>query len=86
MYIETENFEESLRQKIIEISAMDRVELQRRAAIIHERIVSNYSWREQARRIVEFLNKLTGRPSGPGISGIETGGRTQQRASLKSTN
>jgi glycosyltransferase involved in cell wall biosynthesis len=58
IYIETENFEESLRQKLIEISAMDRGELQRRAMIIRDRIVTNYSWAEQARRIVEFLNKL----------------------------
>jgi glycosyltransferase involved in cell wall biosynthesis len=59
MYIETENFEESLSQKLREISAMDRVELQRRAEIIHDRIVKNYSWKEQARRIVEFATMLT---------------------------
>jgi glycosyltransferase involved in cell wall biosynthesis len=57
IYIETGNFEESLRQKLREISAMDRKELQRRAGIIHDRIVKNYSWEEQARRIVDFLTK-----------------------------
>ena len=58
IYIETENFEESLRQKLREVSAMDRAELQRRATIIHDRIVKNYSWEEQSRRIVKFLNEL----------------------------
>jgi glycosyltransferase involved in cell wall biosynthesis len=55
IYIEAENFEESLRQRLREVSAMDRTELQRRAKIIHERIVKNYSWEEQSRRIIEFL-------------------------------
>ena len=67
IYIETENFEESLRQKLREISAMDRKELQRRAAIIHDRIVKNYSWEEQARRIVEFLTANVSKT--PGTAG-----------------
>jgi hypothetical protein len=58
IYIETDNFEESLRQKLQEVSALDRVELQRQATIIHDRIVKNYSWGEQSRRIVEFLSGL----------------------------
>lgn len=57
IYIETDHFEDSLRQKLREISGMERVELQRRAAIIHDRIVKNYSWGEQARRVMEFLKK-----------------------------
>jgi glycosyltransferase involved in cell wall biosynthesis len=63
IYIETENFEESLRQKLQEVSAMDRAELRRRATIIRDRIVKNYSWEEQARRIIEFVNGL---PKSPG--------------------
>jgi glycosyltransferase involved in cell wall biosynthesis len=61
VYIETENFEESLRQKLREMSLLSRAELQRRATIIRDRIIKNYSWAEQARRIVEFLNKLVDR-------------------------
>jgi glycosyltransferase involved in cell wall biosynthesis len=58
IYIETDNFEESLRQKLREVSTMDRAELQRRAIIIHDRIVKNYSWDEQARRMIEFLTGI----------------------------
>jgi len=85
MYIETENFEESLRQKLIEISGMDRAELQRRAAIIRERIVTNYSWGEQARRIVEFLNKLAGQQSSQAVSGAEITGQTRQPGALRAS-
>ncbi len=67
IYIETGNFEESLRQKLREVSAMNRAELQRRAAIIHDRIVKNYSWEEQARRIVEFLTANVSKT--PGTAG-----------------
>ncbi|HEY1663615.1 MAG TPA: glycosyltransferase [Verrucomicrobiae bacterium] len=63
LYLETENFDESLRQKLVEVSAMDRAELQRRATIIRDRIVKDYSWEEQARRIAVFINTLKGRPS-----------------------
>ena len=55
IYIETDAFEDSLRQRLREVSTMDRAELQRRAAIICDRIVKNYSWEEQSRRICEFL-------------------------------
>jgi glycosyltransferase involved in cell wall biosynthesis len=58
LYIETEKFEESLRQKLREVSAMDRAELQRRATIIHDRVVKNYSWGEMSRCVVEFLTKI----------------------------
>jgi glycosyltransferase involved in cell wall biosynthesis len=69
MYIETENFEESLRQKLKEISVMSRTELQRRATIIRDRIITHYSWEELARRSVEFLNKLVDQRSRPGTAG-----------------
>lgn len=55
IYIETEDFEESLRQKLREVSAMERVELQRRATIIRNRILKDYNWDEQAHRIVKFV-------------------------------
>jgi glycosyltransferase involved in cell wall biosynthesis len=58
IYIEAENFEDSLRQKLREISAMDRSELQRRAQAIRNRIVNEFNCDEQARRMVEFLTRL----------------------------
>lgn len=69
IYIETENFEASLRDKLREVSAMDRAELRRRATIIHDRIVKNYSWEEQSRRIVEFLVGLVSHRPSPMIPG-----------------
>ena len=73
IYIETENFEASLRQKLQEVSAMERAELQRRATIIHDRIVKDYSWEEQARRIIEFIAALAARRSSPISSGNAPG-------------
>ena len=58
IYFDPENFEASLRQKIREISGMDRSELQRRAGIIRERIVREFSPDKQARRILAFLDGL----------------------------
>jgi glycosyltransferase involved in cell wall biosynthesis len=69
-YIETENFEVSLRQKLQEISLMSRTELQRRATIIRDRIIHNYSWAEQSRRIVDFLTKLVGQKCPPKTVGV----------------
>jgi glycosyltransferase involved in cell wall biosynthesis len=69
LYIETEQFEESLRQRLKEASAMSRPELQRRARIIHERILHDYSWEQLARRSVEFFEKLVdGKVPGPGAA------------------
>jgi len=81
IYIETDNFEESLRRKLEEVSAMDRAELQRRAKIIHDRITKNYSWSEQSRRIVEFLTRLVADRSSPLVPGNVPGvsGQTPQR-------
>ena len=64
IYIETENFDQSLRQKLQDISTMDRTELHRRAAVIRDRIVNYYSWEEQARRIIEFVSGLPKKTSG----------------------
>ncbi|HTV39938.1 MAG TPA: glycosyltransferase [Candidatus Sulfotelmatobacter sp.] len=76
LYIEIENFEESLRQKLKEVSAMSRPELQRRARIIRERILKDYSWGALARRSVEFFDKLTeGTPQTPGTA-AKNGGQT----------
>jgi glycosyltransferase involved in cell wall biosynthesis len=55
LYIETDNFEDSLRQRLQEISTLDRPELQRRARVIRNRMVNEFSCDEQARRLFEFL-------------------------------
>jgi glycosyltransferase involved in cell wall biosynthesis len=58
LYIETDHFEDSLRQKLREIAEMDRAELQRRGAAIRHRVLKEFNWEVQARRMVEFLNNL----------------------------
>lgn len=55
VYVETDDLEGSLREKFREVSAIERSELQRRGTVIRQRIVSEYNWDEQARRIVEFI-------------------------------
>jgi glycosyltransferase involved in cell wall biosynthesis len=57
-YMETDNFEASLRESLRLLSASDRAELQRRGALIRQRILRDFNWDEQARRMVEFLAKL----------------------------
>ena len=64
IYVETDNFGESLRQKLREVAAMDRVELQRRGTAIRNRILKEYNWDAQARRIVEFLGKVVEKHQG----------------------
>jgi glycosyltransferase involved in cell wall biosynthesis len=73
IYIETDRFEDSLREKLSEVSAMDRAELQRRAAIIRDRIVNNYSWEKQSQQIVEFLTRLVDARSAPVLPGDAPG-------------
>jgi len=58
IYVETDNFEEALRQKLIEVAAMERAELQRLGAALRQRILKEYNWDEQARRIIDFLAKI----------------------------
>ncbi len=58
IYADADNLEESLCQKFREVSALPRDELNRRGALIRRRVVNEYSWDEQARRIVEFLHGI----------------------------
>jgi glycosyltransferase involved in cell wall biosynthesis len=58
LYVETENFESSLRQKLREVAAMDRAELQRRGLAIRNRVLKDFNWDVQARRTVEFLEGI----------------------------
>lgn len=58
IYLDAGSLEESLRQKFREVSDMARNELQRRGGIIRQRIVNEYNWDAQARRMVDFLTGL----------------------------
>jgi len=55
IYFEAGNLEESLRHKLQEVAIMDRIELQRRGDAIRNRILKDFNWNTQARRMVEFL-------------------------------
>lgn len=63
-YIENENFWGSLREKLREISGMSRGELQRRGTAIRNRILTDYNWDAQARRMIEFLTGIVAARSG----------------------
>ena len=55
IYLDADDFKNSLRQNLREISAMDRAELQRHGTAIRNRVLKDFNWDEQARRMVEFL-------------------------------
>ena len=57
-YIENDDFEGSLLQKLREIAGISRVELQRRGAAIRNRILAEYNWDAQARRMIDFLTEI----------------------------
>jgi glycosyltransferase involved in cell wall biosynthesis len=61
-YLETENFEDSLCRNLRAVAAMDRAELQRRGKAIRDRILREFNWDAQARRIVEFLEGILNTP------------------------
>jgi glycosyltransferase involved in cell wall biosynthesis len=58
LYVDTDNFEDQLRQKFCEVAAMPRPELLRRGAAIRKRILDEFNWDAQASRVVGFLNKI----------------------------
>jgi len=58
IYADTDNLEKSLCQKLREVSAMNRSELHWRGTVIRQRIVKEYNWDEQSRRVVEFLEGI----------------------------
>ncbi len=59
LYLETDDFAGSLRQKLFEVAALDRTELQRRGAAIRERVLKDFNWDAQARRMIEFLSGIS---------------------------
>jgi len=62
-YIESGDFENSLRTKMRELSGMERGELLRRGAVIRERLLKEFTWDVQARRMTEFMEKLVAKPA-----------------------
>jgi len=62
VYLETEDFPTSLREKLCEVAAMDRAELQRRGKAIRDRILREFNWDAQARRIIDFLDGIVKSP------------------------
>ncbi len=70
IYLETEDFDNSLRQKLCEVAAMDRAELQRRGTAIRERVLKDFNWDAQARRMVEFLTGILKKRSEAGGVGV----------------
>ncbi len=57
-YIENDNFEGSLLQQLREIAGISRSELQRRGTAIRKRILTDFNWEVQARRVIEFLTEI----------------------------
>ncbi len=57
-YLETENFEEALRQKLRAVAVMERAELQCRGTAIRNRVLKDFNWDAQARRVVDFLTGI----------------------------
>jgi glycosyltransferase involved in cell wall biosynthesis len=62
-YLETENFEVSLREKLRMLSATDRAELQRRGTLTRQRILRDFNWDEQARHMITFMTGVLQSPS-----------------------
>jgi len=59
IYIDFNDLERSLSSKIREVSDMDRSGLERRGSRGRQRIVTEYNWDAQARRMVAFLEGVT---------------------------
>ena len=55
LYLETEDFGASFKQRLREISLLDRAELQRRGTAIRRHVLQNFNWEEQSRRMVDFM-------------------------------
>lgn len=58
-YFETDHFEDSLREQLRRVAATDRLELQRRGTAIRNRILQEFNWDEQARRMIQFVRGIT---------------------------
>ena len=75
IYLETEDFDNSFRRKLREVAAMDRAELQRRGTAIRDRILREFNWDAQGRRMVEFLTGILKTRPAFGVAGDGQRGR-----------
>jgi glycosyltransferase involved in cell wall biosynthesis len=57
LYLDADDFERSLDQKLRELAALDRAELRRRGTAIRNRVLREFNWDAQAGRMIEFLTK-----------------------------
>ncbi|MCB1128773.1 MAG: glycosyltransferase, partial [Verrucomicrobiae bacterium] len=58
--IEPDPLVDNLKQAILATAQTDRIELRRRGEEIRQRVLGNYSWRRQARRVARFLERVAG--------------------------
>jgi hypothetical protein len=56
-YFDPYNFEQSLGNELYRLSRTPRSELHRRGAAIHEKVIREFSWKHQGRRLAEFLER-----------------------------
>jgi glycosyltransferase involved in cell wall biosynthesis len=66
LYLETDGFEQSLEEKLKAVSSLDRAELQRRGTAIRNRLLKDFNWDEQARRMVDFMTGVLRNSSASG--------------------
>lgn len=64
LYVESEDFENALSQKLREVACMQRAELRRRGASLRARLLREYNWDRQAERMIEFLAPLVSNSPG----------------------
>jgi glycosyltransferase involved in cell wall biosynthesis len=58
LYVDGADLDESLRRALPGVARMERAELQRRGVAIRDRVLQEYNWDAQARRIIEFLKGI----------------------------
>lgn len=63
-YFDPHDFSNSFRAALKDVSTVQRKELNRRGRAIRELFLRNHTWDEQARKIVEFLEKVSRRSTG----------------------
>jgi glycosyltransferase involved in cell wall biosynthesis len=62
LYFDADHLLDSLRENFQAVATMDRAELQRRGAAIRNRLLKDYNWDEQGRRMVSFIAGLVNAP------------------------
>jgi hypothetical protein len=59
-YFDAAEFEKSLGTELERLANIPRSELHRRGAAVQQKILTEYSWDEQGRRVAEFLGRIAG--------------------------